>query len=117
RSDPAFLLDVLSLAVDAGATTINVPDTVGYVTPDEYGALIASVRARLPGHVTISVHCHDDLGLATANTLAGLRAGARQCEVTLNGIGERAGNAALEEVVMALRTRSKTIGLTTQIDP
>jgi 2-isopropylmalate synthase len=117
RSDPAFLLEVLSLAAECGATTINVPDTVGYVTPDEYGELIASVRAKLPRDVIVSVHCHDDLGLATANTLAGLRAGARQCEVTINGIGERAGNAALEEVVMALRTRSKTIGLTTSIDP
>jgi 2-isopropylmalate synthase len=117
RSDPEFLLEALGIAVDAGATTINVPDTVGYITPDEYGDLIARVRGRLPGHVTISVHCHDDLGLATANTLAGLRAGARQCEVTINGIGERAGNAALEEIVMALRTRSKTIGLTTGIDP
>ncbi len=92
----------------AGATTLNIPDTVGYTMPDEFGALIAGIVAHVPGveGVVLSVHCHDDLGLATANTLAGLRAGARQAEVTINGIGERAGNSALEEVVMALHTRA-----------
>jgi 2-isopropylmalate synthase len=116
RSEIAFLHEVLDVAVAAGATTLNIPDTVGYTTPDEYGALIAGIRARVPEHVVISVHCHDDLGLATANTLAGLRAGARQAEVTVNGIGERAGNCALEEVVMALRTRPARFGLETGVD-
>ncbi|HEX7594616.1 MAG TPA: 2-isopropylmalate synthase, partial [Anaerolineae bacterium] len=101
-----------------GATTLNIPDTVGYTTPEEFGALIAGVIANTPGadRVVISAHCHDDLGLATANTLAGIRAGARQVEVTVNGIGERAGNTALEEVVMALRTRHSVYGLATGID-
>jgi len=119
RSEPAFLYQVLEVAIAAGATTLNIPDTVGYTLPDEFGALIAGIRAHVKGveNVVISVHCHDDLGLAVANSLAGLRAGARQAEVTINGIGERAGNASLEEVVMALRTRSHTLGLTTGIDP
>ena len=116
RSDPEFLDEVLELAVRAGATTLNIPDTVGYTTPDEFGALIAGIRARVPAHVIVSVHCHDDLGLATANALAGIRAGARQAEVTINGIGERAGNSSLEEVVMALHTRAAKFGLTTNID-
>jgi 2-isopropylmalate synthase len=116
RSDEAFLHEALAAAVAAGATTLNIPDTVGYITPDEYGGLIARIRARVPAHVTLSVHCHDDLGLAAANTLAGLQAGARQAEVTVNGIGERAGNAALEEVVMAMATRGDRFGLTTGID-
>ena len=118
RTDPAFLHEVLAAVIRAGATTINVPDTVGYATPDELGALIAGIRAKVPGadKVILSVHCHDDLGMATANTLAGLRAGARQVEVTMNGIGERAGNASLEEVVMALRTREPVFGLQTGID-
>src|SRR5690349_24899481 len=107
RSDPAFLYEVLRTAVAAGATTLNIPDTVGYLTPDEYGAMIAGIRANVAGieGVTLSTHCHDDLGLAVANSLAGVRAGARQIECTINGIGERAGNASLEEVVMALHTR------------
>ncbi len=107
RSDPAFLYEVLRIAVAAGATTLNIPDTVGYLTPDEYGAMIAGIRANVAGieGVTLSTHCHDDLGLAVANSLAGVRAGARQIECTINGIGERAGNASLEEVVMALHTR------------
>ena len=107
RSDPAFLHEVLAAVIRAGATTINVPDTVGYTTPDEIAALVAGDPRQVLGadEVVLSVHCHDDLGLATANSLAGLRAGARQVEVTVNGIGERAGNASLEEVVMALRTR------------
>src|SRR6185436_15526913 len=115
RSDPAFLIEVLSEAARAGATTLNVPDTVGYATPEEYFALITLLREKVPGEPVFSVHCHDDLGLATANTLAGLRAGARQAEVAVNGIGERAGNCALEEVVMALRTRPQ-YGMTTNID-
>jgi 2-isopropylmalate synthase len=118
RSDPAFLHAVLGVAIRAGATTLNVPDTVGYTTPDELGALIAGIRARVPGidDVILSVHCHDDLGLATANSLAGILAGARQAEVTINGIGERAGNSSLEEVVMAIHTRAAKLGLTTGID-
>ena len=118
RSDPAFLYEVLTAALEAGATTLNVPDTVGYSTPDEYGALIEGVRANVPGveRVTISAHCHDDLGLAVANSLAAVRAGARQAECTINGIGERAGNAALEEFVMALHTRRAFFGLYTNIE-
>ncbi|NBR10293.1 MAG: 2-isopropylmalate synthase, partial [Opitutaceae bacterium] len=118
RSDPLFLYQVLEAVIKAGATTLNIPDTVGYTMPDEYGALIAGIIEHTPGakNVIISVHCHDDLGLAVANSLAGLRAGARQAEVTINGIGERAGNAALEEVVMAIRTRGEKFGLATGID-
>ena len=118
RSDPEFLYEVLARAIEAGATTLNIPDTVGYTLPDEFGALIAGILANVPGAraVVLSVHCHDDLGLAVANTLAGLRAGARQAEVTVNGIGERAGNCSLEELVMALRTRRAVIGLDTAID-
>jgi len=119
RSDPEFLWRVVETAVRAGASTVNIPDTVGYTTPDEFGALIAGIVANVPNldGVVLSVHCHDDLGLATANTLAGLRAGARQAEVTINGIGERAGNCALEEVVMALHTRFWLHKLRTGIDP
>jgi 2-isopropylmalate synthase len=118
RSEPAFLYEVLGTALDAGATTLNVPDTVGYATPEEYGDMVAGVRANVYGveRATISAHCHDDLGLAVANTLAGVRAGARQAECTINGIGERAGNAALEEVVMALQTRQPYFGLHTNIE-
>ena len=118
RSDPTFLYEVLTAALQCGATTLNVPDTVGYLTPDEYGALIAGVRANVPGveRATISAHCHDDLGLAVANSLAAVRAGARQAECTINGIGERAGNAALEEFVMALHTRRPFFGLYTNIE-
>lgn len=118
RSDPTFLYEVLTAALQCGATTLNVPDTVGYLTPDEYGALIAGVRANVPGveRATISAHCHDDLGLAVANSLAAARAGARQAECTINGIGERAGNAALEEFVMALHTRRPFFGLYTNIE-
>jgi 2-isopropylmalate synthase len=118
RSDVEFLCDVLDAAREAGATTLNVPDTVGYATPDEYGALIERVcalAAASPG-VTVSAHCHDDLGLAVANSLAAIRAGARQVECTVNGIGERAGNASLEEVVMALHTRAAYFGVATRID-
>ena len=118
RSDPAFLDDVLSAALDAGATTLNIPDTVGYATPEEYGALIARICRLAAKHpdVVVSTHCHDDLGLAVANSLAGIRAGARQVECTINAIGERAGNASLEEIVMALHTRASSFGCMTTID-
>ncbi|HEY6557363.1 MAG TPA: 2-isopropylmalate synthase [Polyangiaceae bacterium] len=118
RTEPEFLYEVLQVAIEAGATTLNIPDTVGYTLPDEFGALISGIMKNVPGieRVIVSVHCHDDLGLATANSLAGIRAGARQAEVTINGIGERAGNTSLEEVVMTLRTREKLLGLRTGID-
>ena len=105
RTDPDFLMRVYEAVVEAGASTINIPDTVGYAIPSEFGALVGRAVALLGSQATISVHCHNDLGLATANTLAAVQAGARQVEVTINGLGERAGNASLEEVVMALRTR------------
>ncbi len=118
RTDPEYLLEVLKVAVECGATTLNIPDTVGYMTPEEYGAMIRSIREIVPGadQVTISTHCHDDLGFAVANSLAGVLSGARQVECTINGIGERAGNAALEEVVMALHTRSQFYGISTRVD-
>ena len=105
RTDPDFLMQVYEAVVEAGASTINIPDTVGYAIPSEFGALVGRAVDLLGSQATISVHCHNDLGLATANTLAAVQAGARQVEVTINGLGERAGNASLEEVVMALRTR------------
>jgi 2-isopropylmalate synthase len=105
RTEPDYLIQVCRAAVEAGATTINLPDTVGYSLPEEFGALVAKVAQALGDSVIISVHCHNDLGLATANSLAGVRAGARQIECTINGIGERAGNCALEEVVMAMKVR------------
>ena len=105
RTDPAFLFEAFDAAVRAGASVVNVPDTVGYAEPDEFGALVRDVVRRFGTRTVVSVHCHNDLGLATANTLAAIRAGARQVEVTVNGHGERAGNASLEEVVMTLRTR------------
>jgi 2-isopropylmalate synthase len=112
RSDWDFLCQIFEAAIQAGATTINVPDTVGYTLPHEYEGLFRYLRERVPGidSVTLSAHCHDDLGMATANTLAAIRGGARQIEVTINGIGERAGNTAVEEVVMALRTRPEVFG-------
>jgi 2-isopropylmalate synthase len=118
RTEPEFLYEVLDAVIKAGATTLNIPDTVGYTIPEEFGALIAGIVENVKGveNVTVSVHCHDDLGLATANTLAGIKAGARQAEVTINGIGERAGNTALEEVVMALQTRRTMFELKTGID-
>jgi 2-isopropylmalate synthase len=118
RSDPAVLYDVFAAVIEAGATTINVPDTVGYVQPREFADLIRGILAHVPGidRCVVSVHCHDDLGCATANTLAGLMAGARQAECTVNGIGERAGNASLEEIVMALKTRFPFYGLRTGVD-
>jgi len=107
RTDPDFLCQVVQAVVDAGAGTVNIPDTVGYTTPDEFGRLIQAIRQRVRGteNVVISAHCHNDLGLAVANTLAAVAAGARQVECSVNGIGERAGNASLEEIVMALRVR------------
>ena len=107
RTDPEFLCQVLEAVVEAGATTLNIPDTVGYTVPSEFGELIATVRRRVKGieKVTISAHCHNDLGMAVANTMAAVAAGARQVECTINGIGERAGNASLEEIVMAVRVR------------
>ncbi len=117
RSDPGFLVEVLSVAIRAGATTLNIPDTVGYTTPEEFGELINYLRENVKGgkDVIFSVHCHNDLGLATANTLAGVQNGARQVEVTINGIGERAGNTSLEETVMALYTRQSVFDLRTNI--
>jgi len=118
RSDPEFLTVVLGEAIKAGATTLNIPDTVGYTTPEEFGWLIKYLIENTPGadQVVWSVHCHDDLGLATANTLAGVQAGARQVEVTINGIGERAGNTSLEEIVMAIHTRPQVFDLHTNVD-
>ncbi len=117
RSDRDYLVEVLSAAVDAGASTLNVPDTVGYAVPAEYGALFAYLQSNVRGieRAVLSCHCHDDLGLAVANSLAAIENGARQVECTINGIGERAGNAALEEVVMALRTRASHYGVGTRI--
>jgi 2-isopropylmalate synthase len=106
RSDPEFMVEVCQIAVDNGATTLNIPDTVGFAVPEDYGKLIAYVIANVRGEFVVSTHCHDDLGLAVANSLAGVSNGARQVECAINGLGERAGNAALEEVVMAIRTRS-----------
>ncbi len=105
RTENAFLLEVYAAVVEAGASTVNIPDTVGYAIPSEFGRLVGEVVGLVGRDATVSVHCHNDLGLATANTLAAVQAGARQVEVTINGLGERAGNASLEEVVMALRTR------------
>jgi 2-isopropylmalate synthase len=118
RSDREFMAEVIAAAIEEGATTINVPDTVGYATPEEYAAMFARLYELVPAmrDVTVSVHCHDDLGLAVANSLAGLRAGARQVECAVNGIGERAGNASLEEIVMVIHTREPYLGLTTGAD-
>jgi 2-isopropylmalate synthase len=117
RTDIGFLCQVCSEAMKAGATVLNLPDTVGYAVPDEYGEMFRLVREHLddPRGVTLSAHCHDDLGLAVANSLAAVRAGVRQIECTINGIGERAGNAALEEVVVALAVRKENFGVTTNI--
>ncbi|KAK9725234.1 hypothetical protein RND81_05G130200 [Saponaria officinalis] len=112
RSDREFLYQILAEVIKAGATTLNIPDTVGYTVPKEFGELIADIKANTPGieNVIISTHCQNDLGLSTANTIAGACAGARQLEVTINGIGERAGNASLEEVVMTLKCRGQSLG-------
>jgi 2-isopropylmalate synthase len=124
RSDPAFLCRVLAAVIAAGATVVNLPDTVGYAVPGEYAELVRTVLAQVPGieRATLSAHCHNDLGLAVANTLAAIEAGAQQVECTINGLGERAGNAALEELVMCLATRSEYLRAycgveTTQIYP
>jgi 2-isopropylmalate synthase len=118
RSDVEYMAEVIQIALEEGATTINVPDTVGYTMPTEYAAMFERLYELLPGlrEVTLSVHCHDDLGLAVANSLAGVRAGARQVECAVNGIGERAGNASLEEIVMLLHTREPSLGLWTGAD-
>src|SRR5213079_3011496 len=117
RTDIDFLCQVCRVAVDAGATVLNLPDTVGYAVPEEYGAMFTKVREYLgdPQGVTLSAHCHDDLGMAVANSLAAIRAGVRQIECTINGIGERAGNASLEEVVVALAVRQDSFGVTTNV--
>ena len=118
RSRPEFMAEVVRAALAAGATTINIPDTVGYTTPEEYKEILETLYANVPElhEATLSVHTHNDLGLATANSLAGVQAGARQVEVAINGIGERAGNSALEEIVMALRTRNAFYGFQTGIE-
>ena len=118
RTEIDYLCRCVEAAIRAGATTINLPDTVGYATPDEYRAMFRQVRERVPDSdkAIFSVHCHNDLGLAVANSLAGLEGGARQIECTINGIGERAGNAALEEIVMAIRTRGDVLPYTTGIE-
>ena len=112
RADVEFTAEVCQIAIDEGATTINIPDTVGYTMPEEYAAYLERLYELVPAlrDVVLSVHCHDDLGLAVANSFAGLQAGARQVECAVNGIGERAGNASLEEIVMLLHTRGPTSG-------
>ena len=118
RANPEFIYQVLEAVIDAGATTVNIPDTVGYAIPDEFGRLIEGIFHNVAniGKAIVSVHCHDDLGLAVANSLEAVRRGARQVECTINGIGERAGNASLEEIVMAIKTRSDFFDLTTNIN-
>ncbi len=115
RSDVEFTAEVLQIAIDEGATTINIPDTVGYTMPHEYTAFLGRLYELVPElhDVVLSVHCHDDLGLAVANSIAGVMAGARQVECAVNGIGERAGNAALEEIIMLIATRQAELGLHT----
>lgn len=119
RTDPFFLYRIVEAVIDAGATTVNIPDTVGYTIPEEFGRLIKGIMTNVPNvdSAIISVHCHNDLGLATANSIAGVQNGARQVECTINGIGERAGNAAMEEIVMALKVRPEYFeGLYTDIN-
>ncbi len=118
RTDPEYIYQILEAVIDAGATTLNIPDTVGYAIPAEFGNLIEGILKNVPNidRAVISIHCHNDLGLAVANSLEAIRRGARQVEGTINGIGERAGNASLEEIVMAIKTRSDFFGLTTDID-
>ena len=117
RTEPAYLNEIIEATIAAGAMTINIPDTVGYAVPEEFGGLIAQILAHLPdsSEAVISVHCHDDLGMAVVNTLAAIKNGARQAECTINGLGERAGNAALEEIVMALKTRQDYFGFDTGV--
>jgi 2-isopropylmalate synthase len=118
RAEPVYLYEVLEAVIDAGATVLNIPDTTGYAIPYEFGKLIAGIREKVPNidKAVISAHCHDDLGMAVANSLAAVRNGARQVECTINGIGERAGNAAMEEVVMAIRTRQDFFDVDTGIN-
>jgi len=118
RADPAYLYQILEAVIEAGVTTVNIPDTVGYATPQEFGSLVQGILDNVPniGKAVVSVHCHDDLGLAVANSLEAVRVGARQVECTVNGIGERAGNASMEEIVMALKTRRDFFELSTNID-
>jgi len=118
RTELSYLADVVTAAIEAGATTVNIPDTVGYTVPAEFDELFRYLKKNVTGidRITLSVHCHNDLGMAVANSLAAVRAGARQIECTINGIGERAGNCSLEEVVMALRTRAEFFGVTTNVD-
>ena len=118
RTDRNFLCRIFEAVISAGATTVNLPDTVGYAIPSEFADLISYIKSHTPniGKAVLSVHCHDDLGLATANTLAGINAGARQVEVTVNGIGERAGNTSLEEIVMALHTRKNYLPYLTTVN-
>lgn len=118
RAAPDYIYQILEAVIDAGATTVNIPDTVGYITPQEFGSSIDGISVNVPNihKAVISVHCHDDLGLSVANSLEAIRRGARQIECTINGIGERAGNASLEEIVMALRTRQEFFNVTTNID-
>ncbi len=118
RADPEYIYQILELVINAGATTVNIPDTVGYAIPDEFGNLIEGIFKNVPNinQAIVSVHCHNDLGLAVANSLESIKQGGRQVECTINGIGERAGNASLEEVVMAIKTRNDFFNLTTNID-
>ena len=118
RTEQDFLFEVIEAVIEAGAKTVNIPDTVGYAVPDEFGELISSIKSNVKNinKAIISVHCHNDLGMAVANSLAAVKAGARQIECTINGIGERAGNAAMEEIVMALKTRRNFFGADTRID-
>ena len=118
RTEPEYIHQILEAVIDAGATTVNIPDTVGYAIPDEFGGLIEGIFKNVPNidRAMVSVHCHNDLGLAVANSLESVKRGARQVECTINGIGERAGNASLEEIVMAIKTRKDFFNLTTNID-
>ena len=118
RADPEYIYQIIEAVIDAGATTVNIPDTVGYAIPDEFGSLIEGIFKKVPNinQAIVSVHCHNDLGLAVANSLESLKRGVRQVECTINGIGERAGNASLEEVVMAIKTRNDFFNLTTSIN-
>ncbi len=118
RTELSYLAEVVTAAIEAGATTVNIPDTVGYTVPAEFDRLFRYLNEHIDGieNITLSVHCHNDLGMAVANSLAAVRAGARQIECTINGIGERAGNCSLEEVVMALRTREEFFGITSSIE-
>ena len=118
RTEPEYIYQILEAVIDAGATTVNIPDTVGYAIPQEFGRLLEGIFKSVPniGRAVVSVHCHNDLGLAVANSLESIKRGARQVECTINGIGERAGNASLEEIVMAIKTRNDFFGMTTNVD-